>query len=44
MFEIINFFLIGLEFGSYFIKLICILGPVSLHSGAHFVLRLVPKL
>ena len=43
MFEILNFLLNELGFGSYFIKLICILGQVSLHLGVRFVLCLVPK-
>ena len=44
MFGILNFLLIGLDFGSYFIKLTYILSQVSLYLGERLVLRLAPKL
>ena len=40
MFGILNFLLIGLDFESYFIKLICIPSRISFHSSALLVLRL----
>ena len=40
MFEILNFLLTRLDFRSYFIKLIHILGQVSLHNVAYLVLHL----
>ena len=44
MFGILNFLLIGLDFESYFIKLICILGHVLLRLGVHLMLHFVLKL
>ena len=40
MFGILNFLLIGLDFESYSIKLICIPSRISFHSSALLVLRL----
>ena len=43
MLGILNFLLIHLDFESYFVKLMCSEGHISLHSSMCFVLHLVPK-
>ena len=44
IFGILNFLLIGLDFESYFIKLVCILANVVSHLSAHLMFVLVPEL